>query len=39
MRSRFNYNKKDQDPEILLHRKRQWIFLDKDSVKGHEKIK
>ena len=38
IRSKFNYNKNNQDPEILLHKKNNWIFLDKDSVKQHDKL-
>ena len=38
-RSKFNYDKNNEDPGILLHKKINWIFLDKDSVKGHDKLK
>lgn len=37
-RSKFNYNKNNIDPGIILHRKNNWIFLDMDSAKGHDKL-
>ena len=38
-RAKSLYKKDNRDPEILLHKKNNWIFLDKDSAKGHDRIK
>ena len=35
----YTKDKDNKDPEILLHKRNNWIFLDKDSAKGYDRIK
>ena len=38
LRSRFEYNKNNRDPEMLLHKSNAWVFANQDSAKAHNKI-